>query len=486
MAYFTKREEPTYNQFIFIGTMVLGWNISHTLHMASTSLEMAYFFFRLQMLFIPFIPLALLLCILKIAYPNKEIPVKYLILLFIMPVATVIINFTNDFHQLFRLEFVLLEVNPPIIYLNERGPWFWIHTAYSYIFIASAALIAVYQVKRTSKQYRFQYYMLFLGVMLSVVANFIILFWRRIGPIDNTLWGLTFSLFFFYFSLDTNPTSTYILARSKIFESLNEYFLVLDTKGRIIDMNRSAREWLLKQDISSSISSFDGLLDRLREIGVIVQDGNNKTQRELLLSDKDTLLVSSFTMKEQCIYNNKNIATGSIVTLSDMTAIRQAFRNLQSKSSIDSLTGVANRNTYEETIAAYEESNTLPLCIMLGDVNGLKTVNDKFGHLFGDEILRITAGLISECVREQGFVARIGGDEFIVILPGYVAQEAEAMMQKIKNKFADNSDKLHGAGIALGYEIKIDSSQKIKDIVSEADKKMYRDKRNERRTSETR
>jgi len=486
MAYFTKREDPVYKQFTFLGAMVLGWNVFQALYLGAIEIHMAEFLFNMQMLFIPYISVALLMCILKAAYPDRNIPIKYLALLFALPSITVVINFTNDFHHLFRTEFAILETIPAPVLINERGPWFWIHTFYSYVVIASASLIALYKIRITEKPYRLQYYMILLGIMLSIFTNMIMLFFARIGPIDNTLWGLSFGLFFFYFSLDTSPTSNYILARNEVFESIGEYIFVLNMTGSITDINRPARNWLLKHSIDSNPATFDKLLEQFQNSGAIIENDESTGWRELFFPARNGLLFNSFAIKEQSIYNKKNTAVGTIVTFSDMSAIRETLRSLQDISTKDTLTGIHNRRAYEKELEDCEKNNILPLCIVAGDVNGLKMINDTFGHLCGDQTLRIAASLISECVREKGTVARIGGDEFAIIAPGYNEKAAEALTEDIKEAFANKSEALHGAGIALGYAIKVDLKQKLTEIMNEADKKMYQDKRNDRRRNSIR
>ena len=435
----------------------------------------------MQMLFIPYIPVALLVCSIKVAFPNSDISLKYLLLLLLLPSATVLLSLTNDFHNLFRAEFAVLEIYPATLLLNERGLWFWVHTFYSYILIASSSIIVLYKLKLTERPYRFQLNMMLVGIILSVSTNFIMLFFVRIGPVDNTLWGLTFSLFFFYFSLDTNPISHYILARNQVFESIGDYIFVVDIKGHINDMNIPAKKWLLACGIDSNPSTFNELLEQLKNVGATIEADENTELRELSFPTEYEFRFRSFAIKEQNIYNKKNIVIGAIMTFSDMTAIREKLNNLQEISNKDILTGIHNRRAFEKALDDFERNNVLPLCIIVGDVNGLKAINDTLGHHEGDQVIKISATILSNCTAGAGIVARVGGDEFVILIPNYNKNAAEELISNIKETFTNNADELYGANIALGYAIKFDSNEKFTDIMADADKQMYKNKDNDRR-----
>ena len=480
LSYFTKREDSAYKHFIFLCSTVVAWNIIEMIYTVSVDLNTAEFFFVLQMLVIPYLPVALLMYVLKIAGFHQFASSKYVLLACILPTITVIMNFTNDFHQLFRIYFAIVEVTPVRVFINERGPWFWIHIAYSYAAILLANFVVIYRIKNSMKAERFRYYMILLGSSFSIFSNIIVIFFAPASPIDSTLWGATLGLFFFYFAMDTSLTSNYLFARNQVFESIGEYIFVLDTDESITDINSSARNWLVKHGIFSPIT-LDMLFSQLRDKGATIELGENEEQGELFFSDEENLLFSSFVIKRNHMYDAKQSYVGTILTLSDMTAIRNTMRNLQEISIIDELTGTYNRRAYEKMLDDYDKADHLPLCVVIGDVNGLKKVNDTLGHASGDHSLRYIAQLLVKCATGHGAVARIGGDEFAIVAPGCNHSAAESLIQTIKEAVTAEVDAIHGAGIALGYAIKTEPHQELSKIIHEADKKMYQDKGNDRR-----
>ena len=98
----------------------------------------------------------------------------------------------------------------------------------------------------------------------------------------------------------------------------------------------------------------------------------------------------------------------------------------------DKLTGLKNRRFFEEEITRMDTERNLPISIIMGDVNGLKLINDAFGHSKGDELLQKAAAVMKRTCRKDDLVARWGGDEFVIFLPRTEQEEAEQIVNRIK------------------------------------------------------
>ena len=142
----------------------------------------------------------------------------------------------------------------------------------------------------------------------------------------------------------------------------------------------------------------------------------------------------------------------------------------------DQLTGLYNRRFYEEEIKRLDTERDLPFSIAMGDVNGLKLVNDSFGHLAGDELIKKAAAVIKKGCRADDIIARFGGDEFIIILPRTDAAEAEKIIQRIRNLSVKEHIKDLTLSISFGYETKTNKDQDIMDVFKTAEDHMYRHK----------
>ncbi|HBV96477.1 MAG TPA: hypothetical protein DEF36_05495 [Desulfotomaculum sp.] len=144
----------------------------------------------------------------------------------------------------------------------------------------------------------------------------------------------------------------------------------------------------------------------------------------------------------------------------------------------DTLTGLCNRAYFEEQLHRMEEGGYDPLGLAICDVDGLKLVNDTMGHDTGDSLLTAVANVIKNSFREGDIVARVGGDEFAVILPNTALPEVEEACRKVYEAVAEynrNNNDLP-LSISVGFAVRADSSRTMDDLFREADNSMYRKK----------
>jgi diguanylate cyclase (GGDEF)-like protein/PAS domain S-box-containing protein len=142
----------------------------------------------------------------------------------------------------------------------------------------------------------------------------------------------------------------------------------------------------------------------------------------------------------------------------------------------DQLTGLHNRRFYEEELIRLNIQRNLPLTIAMADVNGLKLINDSFGHAIGDEVLRKAADLITKCCREDDIVARLGGDEFGIIFPKTDSNSAEEVISRIKLMATNLKMDPINISISFGHETKNLKEENIVDIIKRTEDHMYRHK----------
>jgi diguanylate cyclase (GGDEF)-like protein/PAS domain S-box-containing protein len=149
----------------------------------------------------------------------------------------------------------------------------------------------------------------------------------------------------------------------------------------------------------------------------------------------------------------------------------------------DELTGIYNRRFFEEELQRLDSRRQLPLTIIMIDVNGLKLINDNYGHQIGDLLLQRTAENLKLSVREEDIVARFGGDEFAVLLPQTSAAKAKAIADRIRNQCSQTNIAGQPISLGIGYAAKVKVEENINEIFKLADDRMYIDKKQCKKTN---
>ena len=148
----------------------------------------------------------------------------------------------------------------------------------------------------------------------------------------------------------------------------------------------------------------------------------------------------------------------------------------------DTLTGVYNRNYYNDKVKDKLDSWEYPQTIIVSDINNLKIVNDNYGHLIGDELLKRFAEMLIQAFPECKLILRMGGDEFYLILESTNEEQVGNAISKVKKIISEtcltaDKNKNIKMSAAFGYATRNSAGQSIDSIIAFADGSMYEDKR---------
>ena len=204
---------------------------------------------------------------------------------------------------------------------------------------------------------------------------------------------------------------------------------------------------------------------------LIATQAEQRDRLEALVSGADDLLVKPLDPRD--LTARLEVARR---ILARQEELEQANARLLQQASVDDLTGLKNRRHLRETLEAafsYAVRDDHPLSVVMVDVDWFKRFNDSFGHPAGDQLLRAIAAAICAEIRPHDVAARIGGDEFAVILPAADRQAAEAIAERLRITVADRASLLRPVTVSLGVATLSPSTTTATQLIEEADKALY-------------
>jgi diguanylate cyclase (GGDEF)-like protein len=174
------------------------------------------------------------------------------------------------------------------------------------------------------------------------------------------------------------------------------------------------------------------------------------------------------------------LAISSKIALSIENALR--FRQAESSATTDYLTDLPNARSlflHVDAELSRARRTKLPLALLVMDLNGFKQINDRFGHLEGNKVLRAVADGLKAACREYDYVARMGGDEFVILLPGVRPADADRKVDHFRSIVADVCQELfadESLSASIGVAHFPSDASDAEQLLAEADRRMYKEK----------
>jgi diguanylate cyclase (GGDEF)-like protein/PAS domain S-box-containing protein/putative nucleotidyltransferase with HDIG domain len=268
-----------------------------------------------------------------------------------------------------------------------------------------------------------------------------------------------------------------------LFEGSSDAILILEG-NKVIDCNQATIELLGYNSKTNILGKSpwefspekqpDGKLSKEKVLEILrITQNKGKFKFEWWHQKSDNTLIPVEIMLTSILLNGKKVFHA---LCRDVGERKQMEQKLEYLSYNDQLTGLYNRRFFEEELNRLDVKRNLPLTIVMADVNGLKLVNDSFGHVIGDELLKKVAEVMSKGFRADDIIARLGGDEFVVLLPNTDAYETEQIVKRIKGLALKEKVGSIDISISFGYETKTNVKEKIHEIFKKAEDQMYKKK----------
>ncbi len=272
---------------------------------------------------------------------------------------------------------------------------------------------------------------------------------------------------------------------SATLHSIGDGVIATDAQGRVTSINEVAERLTGWQEKEAQGKPF-------AEVFQIISDLNNlpcenPVDKVFLSGDvvelaNHTILVAKDGSRyfiEDCaspIHHVNGEIIGAVLVFRDVTEKKQKQREIEYLGNHDYLTGLFNRRYFVEAFDTFVRTEQYPLGVMMLDVNGLKIINDAYGHTAGDLALTAVTGILSKAFQPCDVIARIGGDEFAILLPNTSLQAMDACKDAIRQSMSENLIMNVPLSIAIGYESNEGHFKSLDEMLKTAENHMYRQK----------
>ena len=265
--------------------------------------------------------------------------------------------------------------------------------------------------------------------------------------------------------------------------SIGDGVITTDLDGIIRMINEAAAEltgWTCEEAVGKPLETVLRLVDTQKKepvsmpvSGLLGTIAPLPDSIVLLMRDESSRPIA---MTLSPVHDEKGVTEGAVAAFHDVTQERHRHENITYLSYHDALTGLYNRRFFEEELRRLNTRRNLPITLVMADVNALKLTNDAFGHTTGDRLLRAAADAIKSGCREDDIIARIGGDEFIILLPRTSSEEAATVVSRIKELCDAARVDSVALSISFGWDTKALASDDIQEVFKRAEDRMYRQK----------
>jgi PAS domain S-box/diguanylate cyclase (GGDEF) domain len=276
-----------------------------------------------------------------------------------------------------------------------------------------------------------------------------------------------------------------VYERNKYFQtllSIGDGVMIVDRMGTIEMLNHVAEKltgWNIKEAkgkhysevfVLTNESSASPIVDPIE--GVFRTDKVQELENHVILTARDG---SKYDLEDSAspIKDDADNTLGVVLVFRNVTEKKEQRRKIEYLSYHDSLTGLYNRHYFETEMKRLDTLDTLPISIIMGDVNGLKLTNDIFGHTCGDLLLVKVGDVLRRVCRNEDVVARWGGDEFVLLLPSTEYSVAEQLITQIKTEFAKEKVKSLKGSISMGCAVKCMEQEDLTQTLENAEVEMY-------------
>lgn len=463
---------PKSRYFVLLALNVFFYATGYLLELDSHSLEAAYYAQRVQYYGVSFFAVVYYLFIRD--YSDRPIHSRLTVaLLLIFPVITLLlVNAYPDSTLYFR--YLSFRSDPTPHLVVQRGIIHHLHVYYSLLFITlSVVEIYCHFPTHTLKERQKR------GIFLAATCfpHFSIIYFamdRFDIPMQFGSAALVISMLILgYYIMHHRAEDWLPYARQSIVEHLNDGFVLIDNDNHFIDSNEIACKYFPEMRTmkpGTPITRIPGFPD-------VFLDKDCTSHEFTVSTEGKTISLRSSTTPIR--YHSKIACT--CILLYDITEVRQLMDELEELATHDSLTNLLNRTTFFRLASRdfnLHIRTRQAACVLMLDIDHFKSVNDRFGHPFGDTVLILVSSLIQERLRHTDIGGRYGGEEFSIFLPATDLNGASRVADDIRRSIESAPFIVENTTFFVTISIGIASlnpnrHDSLEDLLADADKALY-------------
>ena len=393
--------------------------------------------------------------------------------IFVIPIITMILRFTNEYHRLYFATVNYVEEYGRLAFAKTMGPWMYVQSAHSMLMIlVSMGLFIHDSVKSEERQWR--------KIRLIIAASVFAVTGLTLMQVKPFYFNIDYMALFLpitcvlvilaiarYDLLETKA-----MARSKVFEFSTNAIFLINRRHRILDYNSKAKQLFASVNIRLNNGYISVLFDKFSDF----REGLEKEEQNVVKLRDRYYEITTMSI------DNEKTTRGWIKIIRDVTKIYQLNEELKTQALTDDLSSLGNRRAFIQTanewVSQARQSDRLLYLAML-DLDNFKNVNDQYGHPVGDSVIRDFSRMLKEHFDADSVVARLGGEEFAVLQAGLTDDE---MLQKL-NEFLVNTERHMFSYCGIRFHITVSigltkrqPGQALESMMRSADKALYQSK----------